>query len=109
MSTPKRSIRMVAAALAAGTLLSVTTVSAAAYPLPLTQQDINFLNASRGNFPGDDDTLLIVGRQMCRMLFTGQSSQAVIDSMAGQYGASPEGAAIVLGAARGNYCTSAPG
>jgi hypothetical protein len=100
---------MIAAAGAAGALLGTTAATASAWPLPLTSDDVNFLNQARGNFPGDDDTLLIVGKQMCRGLYTGQSPQAVIDSAASTYGASPDQAGIVLRAARGTLCTSAPG
>jgi Protein of unknown function (DUF732) len=64
---------------------------------------------SRGNFPGDDDQLLIVGRQMCRLLYTGQSASAVIATTADQYAASPDQAAALLRAARGTLCTQAPG
>jgi hypothetical protein len=79
---------MVAAALAAGALLGAAAAPASAWPLPLSPGDVNYLNAVRGSFPGDDDQLLL-GKQACRLLYTGQSAQAVIDSMAGLYGASP--------------------
>ena len=102
-------VRIGAAALVAGALLGGAVAPAGAWPIPLTDQDTKFLNATRGNFPGDDDQLLLVGRQMCRMLYTGSHNQEVIDTMAGQYGASPEQAAIVLRAARSTYCTQAPG
>lgn len=82
---------------------------AGAWPLPLTADDTKFLNAARGNFPGDDDQLLLVGRQMCRMLYTGQPASAVIASMAQQYAATPDQAARTLSAARGSLCTQAPG
>jgi hypothetical protein len=102
--------RVIAAAVTTGALLGAATVPAVAYPLPLTAEDTNYLNAARGSgFPGDDDQLLIVGRQMCRMLFTGQPASAVIGAMSADYGASPDQAAAVLRAARGTYCTSAPG
>ena len=109
MAVGRRSARVVAAAMAAAALLGTTVAVASAWPLPLTADQVRFLNGARGNFPGDDDTLLIVGNQMCRGLFTGQSAQAVIDSAAGTYGASPDQAALVLRAARGTLCTSAPG
>jgi hypothetical protein len=109
MSTGKRSARVIAAALAAATLLGVMAAPAAAWPLPLTSDEVNFLDAARGGFPGDDDQLLLAGRQMCRMLYTGQPSSAVIDTMAAQYAASPDQSAGVLRAARGTLCTQAPG
>jgi hypothetical protein len=59
MSTQKRSIRIIATALAAGALLGATAAPAAAGPLPLTPDQTSFLNAVRGNFPGDDDQLLL--------------------------------------------------
>ena len=73
MSIRKRCVRVIAAAVAAGALLGTAAATASAWPLPLTSDDVNFLNQARGNFPGDDDTLLIVGNQMCRGLYTGQS------------------------------------
>ena len=94
---------------AAGVLLGATAPAASAWPLPLSSDDQNFLSSARGTFPGDDDQLLIVGRQMCRMLYTGQPAQAVIDTTAAQYGATPGQAAGVLHAARGTSCTQAPG
>jgi hypothetical protein len=111
MSIQKRVGRVVAAALATGALFAAAAaVPAAAYPLPLTAEDTNYLNAAHASgFPGDDDVLLIVGRQMCRQLFTGQSASDVIGSISGEYGASPAQTASVLRAARGAYCTSAPG
>jgi hypothetical protein len=42
-------------------------------------------------------------------LYTGQSSAAVADQVAAQYGASPEQAAVVVRAARSTMCTQAPG
>lgn len=77
--------------------------------IPLTADDTNFLNATRGNFPGDDDQLLLAGRQACRLLYTGQGAQATIDATAATYGASPQQAAGLVNAARGTLCTQAPG
>lgn len=109
MSIAKWNIRILAGALTVGTLLGGTAVPAAAWPIPLTSDDINFLDAARGNFPGNDDQLLLVGRQVCRMLYTGQRSPQVIDAIAVQYAATPDQAARVLNAARGTFCTQAPG
>lgn len=49
-----------------------------------------------------------MGREMCRLLYTGTPSSAVIDQMAAQYGASPDQAGVALRAARRSYCTQAP-
>jgi Protein of unknown function (DUF732) len=72
-------------------------------------EDNNYLGAVRGNFPGDDDTLLMAGRGACRLLYTGSGTEGAIDATAAQYGASPGQAAAVVSAARGNFCTQAPG
>ena len=101
---------MVAAGLAAATMLGAAAAPASAWPLPLTPEDVRYLNAVRGNFPvGDDDGLLMAGKQACRLLYTGQTSQAVIDATASQYGASPDQAAGLVSAARGTMCTQAQG
>lgn len=103
------SVRVIGTVVAAGTLLGALAAPASAWPLPLTSDETNYLNAVRGAFPGDDDQLLIAGRQACRQLYTGQPASAVIDSTAGQYGASPDQAATLVNAARGTMCTQAPG
>jgi hypothetical protein len=102
-------VRIVGAALAAGALLGATGAPAGAWPIPLTDVDYRFLNATRGVFPGDDDQLLLAGRQICRLLYTGQHNQDAIDAMVGQYGATPDQAAVAVRAARSTYCTQAPG
>ena len=107
--TMVRTIRLFGAALASGSLLIAAAAPAAGWPTPLTRDQTRFLNAAPGHFPGDDDQLLLVGEQMCHMLYSGQPSSAVIDTEAGQYGASPDQAATVLRAARGTLCTQAPG
>jgi hypothetical protein len=93
----------------AGALWAVAVAPASAWPIPLTGEDTTFLNQARGNFPGDDDTLLTAGRLACRQLMTDQPRQAVVDSIAGQFGADPGQAAGLVAAARGSYCTSSPG
>lgn len=98
----------IAALLVFGGVLGGTAPEAAAWPLPLTGEDNTYLKATRGVFPGDDDQLLMVGREMCRLLYTGTPAQAVIDQMAGQYAATPQQAAVALRAARRSYCTQAP-
>jgi hypothetical protein len=90
-------------------MLGAAASPAAAWPLPLTSEDTNYLNAVRGNFPGDDDQLLLAGKQACRLLYTGQPASAVIATTAAQYGAGPDQAATLVNAARGTYCTQAPG
>ncbi len=99
----------IGAVLVVGAVLGATAPQAAAWPIPLTAQDTNYLKATRGVFPGDDDQLLLVGREMCRLLYTGTPAQAVIDQMAGQYAATPDQASVALRAARRAYCTQAPG
>lgn len=101
--------RVVAATLLGGALLGLAVAPASAWPLPLSADEVNYLNAVRGNFPGDDDQLLLAGKQMCRLLYTGQPASAVIGTTAAQYGASPDQAASALGAARSTMCTQAPG
>ncbi|MDH6196776.1 hypothetical protein M2272_003429 [Mycobacterium frederiksbergense] len=105
----RTAVTPIAAALLFGAVLGATAPQAVAWPIPLTSQDTMYLNATRGVFPGDDDQLLLVGREMCRMLYTGQPASAVIDQTAAQYGATPEQTGIALRAARRAYCTQAPG
>lgn len=108
-SRSRWSIRLAATAAAAGALLGATAGPASAWPIPYTSEDIRYLDATRGNFPGDDDQLMMAGKQVCRQLYTGQPSGAVIDQISAQYGASPEQAGIVVRAARSAYCSQAPG
>ena len=49
----------------------------------------------------------MAGRGACRLLYTGSGTQGAIDGTASLY-ASPDQAAVVR-AARGNFCTQAPG
>lgn len=105
----RRAVRMAATALAGAALVAASTGQAGAWPIPLTDLEVRYLNSVRGNFPGDDDQLLLAGKQACRMLYTGQPAQAVIDTTAAQYGASPAQAAGLVSAARGTMCTQAPG
>lgn len=109
MLTRTRLRQAAAAAALAGGLLGLAAAPAAAWPIPLTADDTNFLNAIRGNFPGGDDQLLLAGRQACRLLYTGQGAQATIDATAATYDASPQQAAGLVNAARGTLCTQAPG
>jgi hypothetical protein len=100
---------LLAGAFAAGGLLAATAAPAFAWPIPLTWEDNNYLGAVRGAWPTDDDTLLMAGRGACHLLYTGSGTQGAIDGTAAQYGASPDQAAVVVRAARGTYCTQAPG
>ncbi len=109
MSARRRSVRLIGAAVAAGALLGGTAATASAWPIQLTWEDDNYLGAVRGSWPADDDTLLMAGRGACRLLYTGSGTQGAIDGTAAQYGASPDQAAVVVRAARGTYCTQAPG
>ncbi len=99
----------IGAVLVLGAVLGATAPQAAAWPIPLTAQDTNYLKATRGVFPGDDDQLLLVGREMCRLLYTGTPAQAVIDQMAGQYAGHTGSGLGALRAARRAYCTQSPG
>jgi hypothetical protein len=105
----RRCARMIATMLAAGAMLGATAAPASAWPIPLTSVETNYLNGVRGNFPGDDDQLLLAGKQACRLLYTGQPAPAVIDAIAAQYGAGRDQAAVLVGNARNTMCTQAPG
>ncbi|RDH76102.1 DUF732 domain-containing protein [Mycolicibacterium moriokaense] len=109
MAISKHSVRFIAAALAAGAMLGATAAPALAWPIPLTSEDNNYLGTVRGTWPVDDDTLLMAGRGACHLLYTGSGTQGAIDATAAQYGASPDQAVVVVRAARGNFCTQAPG
>jgi hypothetical protein len=94
--------------MAAAALLSGTAATASAWPIPLTSEDNNYLNAVRGAWPTDDDTLLMAGKWACKQLYDGAGTQGAIDGTAAQYGATPDQAAVVVKAARRTYCTQAP-
>lgn len=103
-------IRILTAALGAGALLAFAGGTAAAWPIPITPEQQNFINQARGaGFPGDDDQILLAGQQACRALYTRQGVQGAIDTVAGPNGATPEQAAGLVRAARGTLCTQAPG
>ena len=102
-------IRLASAALAAGALLAGTAGTAAAWPIPITPEQQNFISQARGaGFPGGDDQILMAGQQACRALYINQGVQGAIDAVAGPNGATPEQAAGLVRAARGTMCTQAP-
>jgi hypothetical protein len=101
--------RVAAAALAAATMWGAAAAPATAWPIPLTDVEVNYLNSVRGAFPGNDDQLLLAGKQACRMLYTGQGTLTTTNATATQYGVSFEQAANLVGAARSTMCTQAPG
>ena len=102
-------LRLTATAVAAAAMLGAAAAPAGAWPYPLNPYDIRFLDTVRGTFPGDDDQLLTVGKQMCRLLYTGLTNQAAIEQTAAQHGVSVDQAAHMMRAACGNLCTTAPG
>lgn len=108
MSIQSWSRRVSAGAAAAGVLLGAAAGTAAAWPTPLTDLQIQFVNSARAAFPADDDTLMMMGSQMCRGLYTGKPRHDLINEASAAYGASPEQAERVLTAARGALCTQAP-
>lgn len=108
-SMRRRGVRMIAATIAAAAMLGAAGAPASAWPIPLTSVEINYLNGVRGNFPGDDDQLLLAGKQACRQLYTGQPAPAVVDAIAAQYGAGHDQAANLVSSARNTMCTQAPG
>ena len=109
MNTRTTAVRGGIAALAMGAALAATALPAAAWPTPLTDVEIRFLDSARASFPAGDDQLLLMGKQMCRLLYTGSSAGDAIAATAGHNGATPEQADGVLNAARATMCTQAPG
>lgn len=109
MMRRRAGLRLLTAAAVAATMLGLTAAPASAWPIPLTGQQNKFLDQTRGNFPGDDDTILLAGEQVCRGFYTGQHAAALSDQTASNYGASPDQAAALVRAARGTLCPQAPG
>jgi Protein of unknown function (DUF732) len=110
MSTERRSVRVVATALAVGALMGAGAAPAAASPMQPTPEEMNFLNVVRGNFPGDDAQLVQAGEQACTMLaYSGQPASAVSGLIATRYGASPDQAANLVNAAHDIICPYLPG
>ncbi|GAS95694.1 MULTISPECIES: DUF732 domain-containing protein [Mycolicibacterium] len=103
-------VRATAAALAGAAALTVTAAPASAWPIPITGEQQNFINQARNaGFPGGDDNILMAGMQACRVLYMRQGHDAAVASVIAPYGASPQQAAALVGAARGILCTQAPG
>ena len=99
-----------AVALAAGSALTVSIAPASAWPIQFTAEQQNFINQSRAaGFPGNDDAIMTAGLQACRVLYTGQGHDAAVAAVTAPYGASPQQASALVGAARGTMCTQAPG
>lgn len=102
--------RALAVTFGAGGLLWTAVGTAWAWPVPITGEQLSFINQSRNaGFPGDDDQVLTAGLQACRLLYTGQGTRGAAGTLAGQYGTSPEQAAALVSAAHGIMCTQAPG
>jgi hypothetical protein len=109
MSTERRSARIIATALAVGALIGAAAAPAAASPEQPTPEEVNFLNAVRGTYPGDDRQLVEKGEQACTMLaYTGQPESWVSGQLAAQ-GASPDQAARLVSAAHDIVCPYLPG
>jgi hypothetical protein len=99
-----------AAALVAGSALTVGVSPASAWPIPFTAEQQRFIDHSRAaGFPGNDDAIMTAGLQACRVLYTGQGQDAAVAAVTAPYGASPAQASALVGAARGTMCTQAPG
>lgn len=109
MSMVKQGMRLGAIVFAAGAVLGLTAGPAGAWPVPLTGDDTKYLNMTRGKFPGDDDQLILAGRQVCNMLYNGRGAAGATDQLTSDYGVGPKEAGIVVRAARSTYCTQAPG
>ena len=101
--------RLAASAAAATALMGASAGTACAWPIPLTGEDTRFLNMTRGTFPGDDDQLLMAGRQVCNMLYNGRGVNGATDQLVADYGTGPSEAGVMVRAARSTYCTQAPG
>jgi hypothetical protein len=109
MPSGRLRVQVAATALAVGALLGASAGTAAAWPIPLTSDQVSYLDATRGAFPGDDDARLMAGDFACHLLYSGQSSSAAADQVAAQYGAEPGQAAGAVHAAHGTLCRQAPG
>ena len=103
-------IRVAAATLGAGAILTAAAGTASAWPIPITPEQQRYINQARGaGFPGDDDAVLQAGMQACRALYTGQGVQGAIGTVTAQAGVNSDQAGVAVRLARGSLCTSAPG
>lgn len=98
--------RFITTVLVGAALSGFAAVPAGADPDP---EAVRFANMVRGKFPGDDDQLVAAGRQACQMLYTGSHTPDVVGVLGDQYGATPAQANTLVRAARGVFCTQAPG
>ena len=102
-------IRVAAAALGAGAIVTAAAGTASAWPIPITPEQQRYINQARGaGFPGDDDAVLQAGLQACRAFYTGQDVQAAIGTVAAQAGVNPDQAGVAVRLARGTLCMQAP-
>jgi hypothetical protein len=103
-------MRVAAATLGASALVTAAAGTAFAWPTPITPDQQRYITQARGaGFPGDDDAVLQAGLQACRALYTGQSVQAAIGTVAAQAGVNPDQAGVAVRLARGNLCLQPPG
>ncbi|MGO9352462.1 MAG: DUF732 domain-containing protein [Mycobacterium sp.] len=63
-----------------------------------------YLSSVRGHYPGDDATLLKIGRGTCNMLRGGVSVNYIVPDIAGHLGISNAAADQVMDAAMGSIC-----
>lgn len=94
----------------AGITIGAAAAPAAATPEHPTPEEINFVNAVRGNFPGDDAQLIQAGEQACTMLAYRMAPPSEVPGLlAARYGASPDQAASLVSAAHSIICPYLPG
>ena len=74
-------------------------------PPPPSRAEAAYLNSVRGHYPGDDATLLKIGRGTCNMLRGGVSVNYIVPDIAAHLGISNAGADQVMDAAMGSICT----
>jgi hypothetical protein len=70
MLSRRRSVGVIVTAAAAGALLGASAATAAAWPIPLSPDQVSYLDATRGSFPGDDDARLMAGEFACHLLYS---------------------------------------
>lgn len=110
MYARKKIAQLATATVGAGALLSVAGGVAAAWPIPITPEQQNFISQARATgFPGDQDAVLTAGLYACQLLMTGHGTQGAADTLAAQNGADPAQAVRVVRIANSILCTSARG